>query len=108
MPYRVRILKQAQVDVDTIFGWIAAHAPQGAATWYQAFCNAIVDINEDPFLAEIAPECRHLDREIRQRMFRTRRGRNYRILFAVVEDEVRVLRVRGPGQRPVRSDELNS
>jgi len=43
---------------------------------------------------------------IRHVFFRTRAGRTYRALFLLVGDEVRVLRVRGPGQPPVGPDEL--
>lgn len=44
--------------------------------------------------------------EVRQCLFKTRRGRTYRALYTIVEDEVRVLRVRGPGQAPLTDDEL--
>ena len=46
-------------------------------------------------------------REVRQVLFQTRHGRPYRILYAISGDEVRVLRVRGPGQPEQEDDELN-
>jgi hypothetical protein len=38
--------------------------------------------------------------------FKTRHGRTYRILFLLADQEVRVLRVRGPGQRPVSKRDI--
>ncbi len=43
---------------------------------------------------------------IKQVFFRTRRGRSYRAIFLIVGDEVRILRVRGPGQDSIDSDEF--
>jgi plasmid stabilization system protein ParE len=107
MAFRVTILARANLDVESIFRWISQRAPLGAARWYTAFQRAINDLETNPLAYEVAPESPRFDREIRHRMFRTRRGRVYRILFVVSDDEVRVLRIRGPGQTPfTRNDVL--
>ncbi|MBI2825538.1 MAG: hypothetical protein HYX69_12715 [Planctomycetia bacterium] len=62
----------------------------------------------NPFLHGVAPESNALGCEVRQRFFKTRRGRVYRILYVVVVDEVRVLRIRGPGQAPVSAIDINA
>jgi hypothetical protein len=46
----------------------------------------------------LATEGPRRNRQIRESYFRTRRGRTYRILFAIVEQDVRVLHVLGAGQ----------
>jgi hypothetical protein len=43
---------------------------------------------------------------LRQATFRTRHGRTYRAVFTIVGDQVRILRVRGPGRPPLEADEL--
>jgi hypothetical protein len=46
----------------------------------------------------LAPESAEVDYPVQQFLFKTPRGRKYRILYTIVGDEVRVLHVRGPGQ----------
>lgn len=106
MTFSVRILKLAWSDADSIFAWINERSPAGAARWYAAFLSAARNLSDDPERHGIAPESESLDREIRHRFFKTRRGRVYRLLFAIVGEEVRVLRVRGPGQPPVRQQDI--
>ena len=43
---------------------------------------------------------------LKEALFRTRRGNTYRAVFTIVQDEVRILRVRGPGQPPLQDDEI--
>ena len=43
---------------------------------------------------------------IREVFFKTSKGNPYRLLFTVLDDEVLVLRVRGPGQNYVAETEL--
>jgi hypothetical protein len=40
-------------------------------------------------------------------LFKTRRGRYYRLVYVIAEDEVHVLRVRGPGQPDLLPDEIS-
>lgn len=61
---------------------------------------------KDPLLPPLAPEAEDIGEEIRQTLFRTRAGRTYRVLFIIVGDEVRVLRIRGAGQAPVTLEDL--
>jgi hypothetical protein len=43
---------------------------------------------------------------LKQALFGTRRGRKYRAVFNICGHQVRILRVRGPGQPPLQEDEL--
>jgi hypothetical protein len=47
-----------------------------------------------------------LGRPVRERMFKTRSGANYRALYQVQDNIVIILRIRGPGQPPLAPDEL--
>jgi len=107
MTFRVVLLHSARRDVEYIYDWIAARSQGGAARWYTAFLDAANTLAESHESCSITAEGEEIGLAIRQRFFRTRRGRVYRILFVVVEGEVRILRVRGPGQRPVGRDELS-
>jgi len=106
MTYVVVVLRRAQWDVDHIYDWIAKRSPAGAESWYSALKRAVTGLSHHPESCSLAPESQELHREIRQCFFKTRRGRLYRLLFIVAESEVRILRVRGPGQPPVSHQEV--
>lgn len=106
MSYTVRILTNAWSDADRIFDWLVARSSTGATRWYSAFLDAASDLAVTPLRHGVAPESDELGYVVRNRFFKTRRGRMYRILFIVVDDEVRILRIRGPGQAPVLDRDL--
>ncbi|MBX9789298.1 MAG: type II toxin-antitoxin system RelE/ParE family toxin [Pirellulales bacterium] len=106
MSFRVKILASAWRDADAIFDWIRARSPVGAARWYVAFLQAAKSLADSPFIHGMAPDIEALKRDVRQRFFRTSRGRIYRLLYVVVQKEVRVLCVRGPGQPPVMAADV--
>ncbi len=98
----LRILQQAQNDVDDIFNWLVRRSIRGAISWYLAFGQAIGRIQEAPENYSRAPESEILHCELRQAFFKTRRGRRYRIIFQFDDQTIIVLRIRGPGQAPLR------
>jgi len=100
------IFPRAGRDTQSIFEWISQRSPEGAIRWWSAFEEAVRKLVDNPLRYGIAPENDHVPCELRQFLFKTRRGRMYRGLFTVVGDEVRILRVRGPGQPPLASDEI--
>jgi hypothetical protein len=55
-----------------------------------------------------AHENQDLDLEVKQVLFKTKRGRIYRAVFHIDGADVLILRVRGPGQAPIAKDELAS
>jgi hypothetical protein len=61
---------------------------------------------KNPLNQLLVPELSLPDFEVREILFKTRRGRYYRILYVIVEDEVRILRLRGPGEPDLPADEL--
>jgi plasmid stabilization system protein ParE len=108
MSYRVVVLARARRDVDRIYDYIAENSPKGAHSWLSQFEKATKTLETNPYVAPLAPESKSFDIEIRHIMFRTKYGRTYRAVFTVVDDEVRILRVRGPGQPPVRPADIAS
>lgn len=106
MSRTVRIAERARADVDSIFAWIAPRSVQGAISWYLAFRRAVGRVGDAPESFPEAAESHRLQRQLRQALFKTRRGRTYRIVFQVTDTEVLILRVRGPGQAPLRARDL--
>jgi plasmid stabilization system protein ParE len=107
MRYTVSILRRARADIDEFRAWIARLSPQGAAAWYRAHREAVKKLRRDAHQQGQAPESAELGRDIRQTFFKTRRGRPYRLIYTIIGNEVRILRVRGPGQAPVTAEDIS-
>lgn len=107
MKHDVDVLRRARRDVDGVLAWLAARSRPGAAAWLEAYERALDRIAENPLGYALAPEAHDLRRELREAPFKTRAGKPYRIVFTVVEDEVRVLRVRGPGQADLAEGDVS-
>jgi plasmid stabilization system protein ParE len=105
---RVRVLPEAEKDIDQNYIWIAKRSREGAARWYRRLLDVLESLKSQPLSFGLAPEHELVGRDIRQVNFKTRRGRMYRVLFEVRADEVCVLHVRGPGQRLLGKDDLRS
>jgi plasmid stabilization system protein ParE len=108
MSFRVVVLARARLDVGTIYDWIADRSAEGAQRWLDQFEKATATLATNPFLAPLAPESDRFDIEIRHILFRTRAGQTYRAVFTVEGEEVRILRVRGSGQPPLRRGDVTS
>jgi plasmid stabilization system protein ParE len=108
MSLRLRILPRAEADAQHIFDYICERSTQGASAWWVAFEDAAHRAVSDATRFAFAPEDSSTELELRQVLFSTRHGRTYRFIFTIVGDELRILRVRGPGQPPLASDELPS
>jgi plasmid stabilization system protein ParE len=106
MDYTVRSLPRAEFDAQHIYDWLLARSAQGARNWWAAFGDACDRLKEDPLTCARSLESDALRRDLREALFKTRRGHYYRLVFMVVESEVRILRVRGPGQPVLTEDEL--
>jgi hypothetical protein len=106
MNYSVRELPKAKQDKLSICRWLYERSPQGALAWLDAYDALIERIQHDISSFGEAPERKECEFDVRQGLFKTRRGRVYRALFFVQGNEVFILRIRGPGQAPVMPDEL--
>lgn len=105
----LRILARARADINHVFDWLERRSKKGAATWYEALFRAVERIVENPegFLTA-SESLSRWHRQIHQALFKTPRGRRYRIIFELTESEIRLLRVRGPGQPALRRRDLPS
>lgn len=106
MTFAVRELPKARQDKDSIFSWLNNRSPNGALTWLSAYDAQTELLKHNALSLAIAPESTECDVEVRQCLFKTRRGRVYRILFMVEERDVLILRVRGPGQASIEPADL--
>lgn len=106
MSFKVFELRRAQADVRSIAGWLRQRSPQGAIAWLRAYDDMIGRLEEQPFSCGPALEREDCAFDLRQALFKTRRGRVYRALFLIEGQDVYILRVRGPGQAPVDAGEF--
>lgn len=101
MSYAIRSSRKSDADADIVFDWIAERSPDGARRWLEAFEAAIDKLKTQADTCNLAPERSDLGIELRQLMFRTRRGRPYRLLFVIRENTVHLAAVRSAGQQDV-------
>src|ERR1700722_10197944 len=94
----IKISERAATDVVRIARWLHDRSPRGAAAWRDAFWAAVFRIAGDAERFSLADESAHLGLPMRDALFKTRRGRQYRIIFDFTEQAVYILRVRQPGQ----------
>lgn len=99
MTYRVAIHSRARRDVRSIIEWLHARSSAGAISWFAAYEAALRRVESAPAgYARLEESDSFRDRDLRQVLFKTRRGRVYRGVFEIRDREVRILRVLGPGQ----------
>lgn len=106
MKFPVRVLRRAESDVSHYVRFIAERSPQGALAWLDAYEQMIERLAQRATSCGPALEDPYCNVDLKQALFKTRHGLVYRAVFTIVGKEVRVLRIRGPGQRPPEEDEL--
>jgi len=108
MKFKVNIFRTARQEICKILDYIEfeRQSPAGARKWYAAFENAMRRLESAAVQFGLAAEDRHVDFECREIYFKTSRGNGYRAIFTIVENEVRILHVRGPSQMILGSDEM--
>lgn len=99
MSYTVVVLPKARDEWERIITWIEQRSPAGADRLWASLAKGLKSLEKNPEACGLAPETGTLRQEIRQLLFRTRRGLTYRALFDIRGLTVRVLRIRGPGQQ---------
>ncbi len=109
MNFRIKVFRTAVREVDEILDWFIRRqkAPAGAEAWYRAYNAAMAKLRTIADRQSLAPEDELVDFDVRQLLFKTRRGKRfYRIVFTIVDDQVRVMHVRGPGQDLIPPERL--
>lgn len=104
--FQIIVLPRAESDMDCILEWIAVRSPAGARAWISALEDAFERIALDPMRFEEVREAAMLEESLKQCLFKTKQGRIYRVVFLLDRDKVTVVRIRGPGQPPLTSDEI--
>lgn len=106
MRFTVITLRAAERDFNGILEYIAARSKSGAEAWAKAFDKALAYLEENADTCPLAAENAYVDFELRETLFKTRRGLIYRMLFTIRENTAIILHIRGPGQDFVASMEL--
>jgi plasmid stabilization system protein ParE len=106
--YPVELLVDAQAEADVILEWLRERSPQGAMAWVAALNSAIASLSQNPERHAFAMEAKRLREPIRELFFKTEHGHRYRLLFMIEDEKVRVLRVRAPGQKPLRRKDIGN
>jgi plasmid stabilization system protein ParE len=103
---QVRVSQHAQRDVETILTWLSERSPPGAERWFEKYLETLHKLSERAAGCPLAPEASFTGRELRQLLFKTRRGHTYRSLFLIDGDFIQLLAVRGSGQDLATAEEL--
>ena len=106
MTFRVKTLRRASADILCITDYIYKRSPQGSAAWVNALEKATRRLADHALGCSEADENERFDIEVKQSFFKTKRGRVYRLVFTIADDEVRILRVRGSGQGPIEPGDI--
>ena len=101
MKFAVTIQPTAQADAFEAVAYIARHSPDNANKWYEGILATMQSLDEMPRRCPMAREARAVKREIRQHHFGV-----YRILFTILDSEVRILHIRHGARRTMRRDEI--
>ena len=106
MTFDVVVTARAESDLERIGDWLHERSPDGAMCWLAAASAAITGLASSPRRHSPAPENEFSDREVRNVLFKTRRGRIYRAVFYIEDATVVVTHIRGPRQRPLKKGEF--
>lgn len=99
MKYQVGLQVRAESDSNRIYLWLRSRSETGAGSWFAALLKRLKRLESDAPNCPRAKEAERFVDDLREAYFKTRRGRRYRLVFTIVGNEVRVLRIRAPGQR---------
>jgi plasmid stabilization system protein ParE len=106
MKFDVHLLWRAARDLERIVTWLYERSPQGAEAWHQAWKRTFRTLQSSAASYGLAPESEGHPFEIRQILFHTRKGREYRAIYMIDGNDVYVMHIRAPGQDIVPPEEL--
>ena len=98
MIHNVVLLRRAQSEFDVILAYLTKHSPSGAGRWLSAFDSLIDSLALRPDSYPLAPENGFMGVTVRHAFFKTPRGKQYRVLFYIAGNDVRIMHLLGPGQ----------
>jgi plasmid stabilization system protein ParE len=100
MNFNLIIHPPAVADIEAARAYLAGWSEQAADRWYEAVKTQIAGLVQMPRRFPVAPESRHVGREVRQLLV----GK-YRVLFTVSDQDVHVLHVRHASLPPMSPEE---
>lgn len=105
--YHVRITELAEQDIRAAFEWWRENRSVEQATrWYIGIRKAIHSLRVAQDRCAQAPESDLFPHGIRQLLYGIRRRPTHRIVFAIIGDDVTILRVRHTAQEALRLDDI--
>jgi hypothetical protein len=107
MTYRVEIARNAEVELEALYRWVVARAPQQGAKWFNGLERAVLALDHHPNRCPLAPESIDPDHPVRVLGY-GRKPHVYRIFFTVDDEArlVRVVHIRRAARRQPSADEL--
>jgi plasmid stabilization system protein ParE len=108
MVYRVEVARNAEAELEELYLWVVARAPQQGAKWFNGVERAVLSLGQHPKRCPVAPESIDPDNPIRVLSY-GRKPHVYRIFFTVDDQRnvVRVVHVRRGARRGPIPDELS-
>lgn len=107
MTYRVIITGPAKRDIRWIVDWWRDHrSGEQAGRWYRKIFPAMAGLSKHPDRLPFAPEADLVPSGLRQLHFGLSRKATHRIVFTIVGQEVRILRVRHAAQNSLTLGDL--
>ena len=107
MTFRVSISERAKRDIREILAWIGARSSKGAVSWLNALENSLNQLPKTATSCVAAAEADDFGVDMRQRLFKTRRGNTYRLVLLLRDEIVHLLAVRGAGQDLLQQTDID-
>lgn len=105
--FRIVLTGLAQQDIQSAHDWWAEnHSPTDAHRWYLGIYQAITSLANMPERCPLTPESDLLKQGIRQLNFGIGQRCTHRIVFAITDTEVLILRVRHASQETLQVFDL--
>lgn len=101
MSYRVRLTVEAEIDYEERLTALAERSPEAARRLHKTYVAALARLRDFPLSCGLAHESPRFAEELRHLLFGIYPKRKFRALFTVRGNEVVILAIRAPGERPV-------
>jgi plasmid stabilization system protein ParE len=101
MTFRVRLTRNAEADLEQRLTTVAERSPEAARRLNDRFEKALLRLRDFPLSCGLAYENPSFSEELRHLLFGIHPKRKYRALFVVRGDEVVILAIRAPGEKPI-------
>jgi plasmid stabilization system protein ParE len=108
MSYRVVLTGRAEADLDRLLASLRRASTDAASRLAASFWQTFGRLRETPLSCGLAYENPRFAEELRHLLFGISPRRKYRALFVVREDEVVILAIRAPGERPLTPEDLGT